>query len=154
MKKQPNSRMCFLCGRENPVGLHLAFYENPETEQVEVNFTVPKEFQGYPGVVHGGIVAAVLDETAGRAVMLGQSDENLMATLRLTLRYRRPTPIETPLIAVGWVERLGSRGAKVAGEIRLSDGTVTAECEATVAPVPEEFNSAWESEKVFWKVDE
>jgi uncharacterized protein (TIGR00369 family) len=154
MKKQPNSRMCFLCGRENPVGLHLAFYENPETEQVEVHFSVPEEYQGYPGVVHGGIVAAVLDETAGRAVMLGQSDDNLMATLRLTLRYRRPTPTETPLTAVGWVERFSRRGARVAGEIRLSDGTVTAECEALVAPVPDEFQTTWETEKVYWKVDD
>jgi uncharacterized protein (TIGR00369 family) len=154
MKKQPSSRMCFLCGRQNPVGLKLDFYEDREAEQVRVEFVVPDEYQGYPGVVHGGIVAAILDETAGRAVMVRGSDEDLFATLRLTVRYRRPTPTGTPLIAVGWVERMGGMGARVAGEIRLPDGTVTAECEATVASVPEEFRTGWEEEKQYWKVYE
>lgn len=154
MRKQPSSRMCFLCGRQNPVGLKLEFYEDAEARQVRAEFTVPDEYQGYPGVVHGGIVAAVLDETSGRAVMLGSSDDNLMATLRLTIRYRRPTPTKTPLIAVGWVERTSGIGARVAGEIRLPDGAVTAECEATVGNVPEEFRAEWEIEKQYWKVYE
>ena len=86
--------------------------------------------------------------------MLDGSDENLMATLRLTIRYRRPTPTETPLTVVGWVERASGVGARVAGEIRLPDGTVTADCEAVVAPVPEEFRARWEPEKPYWKVYE
>ena len=62
--KQPNSRMCFICGLENPVGLHLHIYET-ETEIVESSYVAPPHFQGYPGVVHGGIVAAILDEISG-----------------------------------------------------------------------------------------
>lgn len=136
MRKQPNSRMCFLCGRQNPIGLKLDFYEDPEAGQVRVEFTVSDDYQGYPGVVHGG------------------SDEDLMATLKLTVRYRRPTPTETPLVAVGWVERMSGVGARVAAEIRLSDGTVTAECEATIGNIPEEFRLNWEQEKQYWKVYE
>lgn len=154
MNKQPNSRMCFVCGRQNPIGLKLDFYEDPEARQVRAEFTVPNEYQGYPGVVHGGIIAAILDEVAGRAVLIGGSDEDLMATLRLTIRYRRPTPTSTPLTAVGWVERPGTSRAKVAGEIRLSDGTVTAECESLLARPPEEFRERWETEKPYWKVYE
>ncbi len=154
MDKQPNSRMCFICGRENPVGLHIAFYQDPETQQVRAEVTVPDHYQSYPGVVHGGIVAAILDETAGRAVLLHGSDEMLMATLALNIRYRRPTPVEIPLTAVGWVERIGGVGARVAGEIRLPDGTVTAQCEATLATVPDSFRESWEEEKPYWKVDE
>ena len=154
MKKQPNSRMCFLCGRQNPIGLKLEFYQDLETEQVRAEFTVDDHFQGYPGVVHGGIVAAILDETAGRAVMIRGTDEDLMATLKLTIRYRRPTPTETPLVVVGWVNRKSGIGARVAGEIRLSDGTVTAECEATLADVPDQFLVSWEDEKQYWKVYE
>lgn len=152
MRKQPNSRMCFLCGRQNPVGLKLEFYEDAEAGLVRTEFSVPEEYQGYPGVVHGGIVAAILDETAGRAVMLRGSDENLMATLKLTVRYRRPTPVCTPLTAIGWVEKMSGVGAQVAGEIRLPDGTVTAECEAVLGAVPEEFRARWEPEKPYWKV--
>jgi uncharacterized protein (TIGR00369 family) len=146
--------MCFICGRENPVGLHLAFYEDHEAEQVRIEFTVPDHFQGYPGVVHGGIVAAVLDELSGRSILLHGSDDDLMATLKLEIRYRRPTPTGTPLTGVGWVERLSGSGARVAGEIRLPDGSVTAECKTVLVHVPESFRTDWETEKLYWKVDE
>jgi len=146
--------MCFVCGLQNPVGLKMAFYNDPETGRVQADLIVPDEYQGYPGVVHGGIVAAVLDEVSGRAVMMGGSDENLMATLRLTIRYRRPTPTETPLTAVGWVEHMSGIGARVAGEIRLPDGTVTADCESILTTVPEEFRARWEPEKPYWRVYE
>jgi acyl-coenzyme A thioesterase PaaI-like protein len=152
MQKQPNSRMCFLCGLQNPVGLKLVFYDDPEANQVRTDFAVPDDYQGYPGVVHGGIVAAILDETAGRAVMLGGKDDNLFATLRLTIRYRHPTPTSTPLTALGWVTKKGGVSTKVAGEIRLPDGTVTAECEALLGPVPEGFQTQWEPERPYWKV--
>jgi uncharacterized protein (TIGR00369 family) len=154
LEKQPNSRMCFICGLQNPIGLKLAFYEDAEADQVRAEITVPDEYQGYPGVVHGGIVSAILDEVAGRAIMLRRSDDDLMATLRLTVRFRRPTPTETPLTAVGWVERTSGVGARVAGEIRIPDGTVTAECDAVLADVPEQFYTSWEEEKVYWKVYE
>lgn len=154
MDKQPNSRMCFVCGRQNPVGLKLDFYNDTDAGQVRAEFTIPDEYQGYPGVVHGGIVAAILDEVSGRAVLLDGSDENLMATLRLTIRYRRPTPTRIPLTGVGWVEQVGGVGARVAGEIRLPDGTVTAECEALLAEVPDEFHTRWEEEKSYWRVYE
>ena len=154
MRKQPNSRMCFLCGLQNPVGLKLAFYDDLEAGQVRSEFTVPDEYQGYPGVVHGGIVSAILDETAGRAVMLGGKDDNLFATLRFTIRYRRPTPTNTPLTALGWVTREGGVSTKAAGEIRLPDGTVTAECESLLGPVPDEFETRWAPERPYWKVYE
>jgi uncharacterized protein (TIGR00369 family) len=152
MIKQPSSRNCFVCGRQNPVGLKLTFFEDREEERVQAEVVISEKYQGYPGVVHGGIVAAILDETAGRAVLINGSDEDLMATLRLTIRYRRPTPTETPLKAVGWVEHLGGVGAKVAGEIRLPDGTVTAECESLLVTPPEEFREQWAEEIPYWRV--
>ena len=63
---QPNSRHCFVCGIANPFGLGLRFYQTGLGE-VAAEVTVPEHFQGYPGIVHGGVVAAMLDEIAGRA---------------------------------------------------------------------------------------
>ena len=54
MQKQPNSRYCFLCGLENPVGLKLAFYED-EDNRVLARYVPDEEHQGYPGLMHGGI---------------------------------------------------------------------------------------------------
>jgi uncharacterized protein (TIGR00369 family) len=154
MRKQPNSRNCFVCGRQNPIGLKLDFYQDPQAGQVRAEFTLPEIYQGYPGVAHGGIVAAILDETAGRATLIGASDDNLMVTLKLSVRYRRPTPTGVPLTAVGWVVQPGEQRASVAGEIRLPDGTVTADCEILLAAVPETFRAGWEAEKPYWRVYE
>ena len=65
---QPNSRHCFVCGLENHFGLKLRFIETGPGE-VSAEYTVPDQFQGYPGLVHGGIVTAMLDEVTGRAHM-------------------------------------------------------------------------------------
>jgi uncharacterized protein (TIGR00369 family) len=146
--------MCFICGRQNPVGLKLRFYEDHEARQIKADLTIPDEYQGYPGVVHGGIVSAVLDEVSGRAVMMEGEDDLLLATLRMTVRFRRPTPTESPLTAVGWVERMSGVGAKVAGEIRLADGTVTADCSCLLVEPPAEFREMWQDEIPYWKVDE
>ncbi|MGD2142876.1 MAG: PaaI family thioesterase [Anaerolineae bacterium] len=152
MCQQPTSRMCFVCGRQNPFGLKLQFYEDHVADQVKATVTVPEEYQGYPGVVHGGIVSTILDEVSGRALMLEGGDDSLLATLRMTVRFLCPTPTDTPITAVGWVKQMSGVGAKVAGEIRLPDGSVTAECESLLADPPESVKEAWEHERPYWKV--
>ncbi len=148
---QPTSRMCFVCGRENPVGLHLTFYEDREAAQVKAPLHIPETYQGYPGIAHGGILATILDETSGRAIMLGEEGV-FWVTAKLELRYRRPTPTETPLTAVGWVVERRSRSATVAGEIRLEDGTVTAEATAVVVRPSDRLLEEWKQEQDFWRV--
>jgi acyl-coenzyme A thioesterase PaaI-like protein len=61
MEKQPNSRMCFVCGVDNPIGLHLSFYTDDEGQTV-ARFRPGPEHQGYPGHLHGGIISTLLDE--------------------------------------------------------------------------------------------
>ena len=152
MDKQPSSRTCLLCGRENPIGLKIAWHNDIEARQVRAIVVVPEPFNGYPGVVHGGIVAAILDETAGRAILLDGSAESLMVTLKLEVKYRRPTSTGQPLTAVGWVIRQTEQRAQVAGELRLADGTVTAACEAILVRPSQEFFDRWEPEKKHWRV--
>ena len=152
MDPQPSSRTCFLCGRQNDVSLRMTWYNDTENNQVRSTVTIPEHFNGYPGVVHGGIVAAILDETAGRAVLLDGTDEDLMVTLKLEVRYRRPTPTDEPVTAVGWVLRQTPRRATVAGELRAQDGTVLAQAEAVLARPPAEIVEAWQPELPFWKV--
>lgn len=154
MIKQPTSRTCFMCGRENSHGLKMVWYNNLEANRVEATVTIPEQFNGYPGIVHGGIVAAILDETSGRAVMLDGNFENLFVTLRLNVTYRKPTPTKTPLKAIGWLEYKGNRGMKVAAELVLPDGTVTTECKAVVVRPTGEISESWGPEKKFWRVEE
>ncbi len=150
--KQPNSRMCFICGLENPVGLKMAIYNDLDQKQIFSRVTVPEHFQGYPGVVHGGIIATMLDEVAGRALLIDGNDDNLMVTVKLEVRYRQPTPTQTPLMVIGKIESASGSRAKAHGEIRLLDGTVTAEADLILARPPQDFKDRWENEKEFWKV--
>lgn len=154
MDKQPSSRTCFLCGRQNQVGLKMTWYNDTGARQVKSTVTVPEHFNGYPGFVHGGIIAAMLDETAGRALLLDGDSDRLMVTLKLDVKYRRPTPTGEPLTVVGWMIKHSATRAKVAAELRLADGTVCAECEAVLTRPPEEFFRRWEPEKPYWRVDD
>lgn len=132
----------------------MIWYNNHKLKQVEANVTIPEQFNGYPGIAHGGIIAAILDETAGRAVMLDGDFENLFMTLRLNIIYRKPTPTYKPLKVIGWLEHKGNRGMKVAAKLLLSDGTICAECKAVVIRPNGEIFESWEKEKKFWRVEE
>jgi uncharacterized protein (TIGR00369 family) len=151
MHKQPSSRFCFLCGKENDSGLKMEWKSDTENQRVIARVRVPDHFNGYPGVVHGGIVAAILDETAGRATLL-EDDDNLMVTLKLEITYRQPTPTEEELTVVGWPTRITSRRALVEGELFNQKGEITATCKAVVVRPPEKIKAGWEQEKQYWKV--
>ena len=148
--KQPNSRNCFVCGLGNPDGLQLTFYEQ-EAGQVVAETIVPARFQGYPGVVHGGIVAAMLDEVAMRSAMV---DDHLrfMVTAKMTLRYRKAIPVEQPLRLVGRIERAGGQATTATAELRLPDGSLGADVEAMMVDYPEPLGGAAEFEELGWKV--
>ncbi len=150
---QPTSRMCFVCGRENPVGLHLHFHEDREKKQLIAPINLPAHYAGYPGIAHGGVVATILDEVSGRAINIGKDEERFWVTAKLEIRYRQPTPVETPLTAVGWVVKDRGRIVEVAAEMRLPDGTVTAEAHGVVVQPPDETMAKWVEEKQFWQAD-
>jgi uncharacterized protein (TIGR00369 family) len=152
INKQPNSRGCFLCGRENPVSLKLSWYNEPEEGRVRARVTVPDSHCSYPGLVHGGVVSALLDETGGRAVMIGGDFERLMVAIRLEVEFRRVTPTGVPLELVGWVVREHGSRAEVAAEIRLPDGTVSARSKALLVRPPADVAARFEAERDHWRV--
>jgi acyl-coenzyme A thioesterase PaaI-like protein len=151
---QPTSRFCFVCGRENPVGLKVRWVNDRDAGVVRGAVTVPEHFNGYPGVVHGGIVAALLDETAGRTVLMGGAFDDLMVTLKLEVTYRRPTPTATPLTVIGRLLRRSGSRAEAEAELCLADGSVTAKGKVILAQPPDAMSSLWEPERPFWKVDQ
>jgi uncharacterized protein (TIGR00369 family) len=151
--RQPSSRTCFLCGRDNPVGLKMVWENHREEGEIRASVTVPEQFNGYPGVVHGGILAAILDETAGRAILLEGGPEDLMVTAKLEVDYRCPTPTGTPLLAVGRVVERSVKRAQTRGEIRLPDGTVSARATVWLARPPKGILASWEAERQHFRVD-
>ncbi|MCI0394201.1 MAG: PaaI family thioesterase [Chloroflexi bacterium] len=150
--RQPNSDNCFVCGRKNPRGLYVAFYDNGQDE-VMAEYTIPDVYQGYPGIVHGGIVAAILDEAVGRVAMIGDH-HHFMMSVRLEVKYRQPVPTRTPLRIVGRAVRLRGRLGKAVGEITLPDGALAAEAEMTLADVPAELLANADLQALGWRLDE
>jgi acyl-coenzyme A thioesterase PaaI-like protein len=151
--KQPNSRMCLICGLENPVGLHLHIYET-EPGVVESTYTAPDHFQGYPGVLHGGIVAALIDELGGRAHMGGDAQNpRFMFTAKLEVRYRKNVPIGKPLKIVGRAGRSKTRSAEAwAGIYDAETNDLLAEGSTLLINVPDEQFDKSRLGELGWRV--
>jgi len=148
MQKQPNSRLCFVCGMENPIGLKAFFYDD-DNGRVIVKFTPRQEHQGYPGFVHGGIITALMDEAIGRVVT---SLDIWAVTAKLELKFRQPVPLGEELTIIGEMIRLRSRSFEARGELRLADGAVAVEGYGVYIRLPEEEIEKRRSELGFWEV--
>ena len=124
------ARLCFGCGSENPRGLGMRF--RLEDGRAVAEFTPPAYLQGYPGHVHGGGVATMLDEAMGWAVY----GRGIWAvTARMTMRFRRPVPRGKPLTIGGWVTRDRGRFLELRSELRSDGGALLAEAEGIFARV-------------------
>ncbi len=127
IKKQPNSKLCFVCGMENMFGIKAKFYEN-ENEELEVYFTPGEFHQGYPNRLHGGIAASILDEAIGRAIQI--FDRNIWSvTTDLKIKYRNPLPLDGELKAVCRITRNTRLLFEGSGEIYTTDGKVAVSAE-------------------------
>jgi acyl-coenzyme A thioesterase PaaI-like protein len=124
-RKQPSSGMCLVCGTRNDAGLHASFYEVDGGELVAL-FTPREQHQSYPGRLHGGLITAMLDETIGRAVMIGCAEEVWGVTMEFTTRFKKPVPLDVELKVVGRIVRQEGRVFEGTGEILLPDGEVAA----------------------------
>jgi acyl-coenzyme A thioesterase PaaI-like protein len=140
----------------NPIGLKIIF--EGDGARVWANFTANEEHQGYPGVLHGGITFALLDEVIGRAAMELDESSPWMMTARAEMRYRKPVPIGEELTLVGQITRVRSRAVEGMGEIRLSDGSVAVEATAMYVRVPmslaEQMKDRMAKEMQDWRVVE
>lgn len=148
---QPNSRQCFVCGVANPVGLKLHFFETAPGE-VTAECTLPEQYQGYPGVAHGGIVAAMLDEVSGRAFMRSGDKPRFMYTARLEVRYRQNVPVGKPIRVVGKRGKDRGRMATASGAIYDEAGNLLAECQSLLVDVPANSLQSLDLKAVGWKV--
>jgi acyl-coenzyme A thioesterase PaaI-like protein len=150
VNKQPNSDNCFVCGIKSAVGLRLVFEDDGESV-VQSRFEIPSALQGYPGIAHGGVVAAALDEAMGRVAMI-KTPNRFTMTVRMEVTYRQPVPVETPVSVIGAVVKLRGRVVQARGELRLADGSVAVEAEATLVDVPGGMFTEGRFDALGWRV--
>ena len=122
---------CFACGEKNPIGLHLSF--NFDGERIFTKKILPKEFQGYDGTAHGGILSTMLDETMCKFISAKYNEKAV--TGRLEIRYKYPTPVNQELKITAWQENHRKNIISMRATVETLDGTVTAEATAKFALV-------------------
>lgn len=130
ISKQRNSRMCFICGMDNPVGLKAPFY-NMEDGSVMTLFQYNAEHQSFPERVHGGLAATMLDELGLRALWTKSGEDIFGVTMSLTVKYRKPVPYNEDLIGRGIVLKETSQFATMKTEIYDLKGLLLANAEVS-----------------------
>ena len=136
---------------DNQYGLKLQFYSDGDQRSI-CEYNIPAQFQGFPGIAHGGIVTSILDEALVRAFMA--SDPNrFMYTAKLTVRFRKQVPTEQPLKIEGEVVKDRGRMAESKAKIFGPDGELLAEAEALVVALGEEMQLE-QLDELGWKVYE
>lgn len=114
---------CFVCGRDNPEGLCLCFVVDEEARTIETEWVPRGVHQGYAGIVHGGLVATILDEAVGKlSVSLGMPG----VTAEMAVRFLKPVPPGRPLRVRGRITEVRRRILVGQSEAILTDGNVAA----------------------------
>ena len=128
ISKQKNSKMCIICGMDNPIGLKAQFY-NMEDKNVMTIFKFKEEYQSFPQRVHGGIIATMLDELGLRALWAKSSEDDFGVTLSMNVKYRKPVPYNEVLIGKGLVQKETSKFVTIETEIFDKKGNLLANAE-------------------------
>ncbi|MDH4211445.1 MAG: PaaI family thioesterase [candidate division WOR-3 bacterium] len=149
--KQPNSKMCLVCGMKNPLGLKTFFYET-ETKELIAVFKPCEEHQSYPNRLHGGIAAAILDETIGRAILMHHDEEVWGVTIEIKTRFKKPMPLDGEITVIGRITKEGSRFFEGTGELILSDGEIAATAEGKYLKLPLDEIADFDREENEWRV--
>ncbi len=114
---------CFVCGLKNPNGLKLSFEIDKEKQTLKTTFVASPTFQGWDGIVHGGIISTLLDEAMAKLVFeLGFQS----ITASLEIRFKKPAPILEPLQIFGTISEMSKRMIRAKAHVAKEDGTILA----------------------------
>jgi uncharacterized protein (TIGR00369 family) len=121
-----DDKYCFICGSCNPDGLQLNF--QVENNKSFCKLQIAEKFQGWQNIVHGGILASLLDEAAIYACR--EISMNLV-TAEITVKYHKPVPTGKELEVIGEVTEQRSKLLIASSKIVL-DGQIMASAVAKI----------------------
>ena len=124
---------CFVCGKHNPNGLQLTFQLDAETGIAQSEFVPQPKHQGYGGIVHGGILAALMDEVMANCLWLKGIP---VVTAKMSLRYRDPVPVGERLLIYGRVVQERGKTAQAEAWLTTDDDTRLVEATGTFFKLP------------------
>ena len=118
-----DDHFCFVCGTRNPDGLRIRF-EYPEAGLCRAVYTPPRKYQGWHGILHGGIISTLLDEAMAHAA--GGADRSVRGggavTAEMTVRFKKPVPIGRPAFLEGRVVSVKGRVIECASTLKDAAG--------------------------------
>jgi uncharacterized protein (TIGR00369 family) len=115
---------CWICGEKNPDGLQLKFDLNKTAKTLQTSFIPTETYQGYDGIVHGGILSALLDEAMAKlAFELGYN----AVTAMLNVRFKSLAKVKEKLTIRGKITQANRRLVLAKATIHKEDGTLIAE---------------------------
>jgi uncharacterized protein (TIGR00369 family) len=141
MLELPHTAGCLVCGRQNPIGLHLHLYVDEATGAVETHFTPAAQHIGFEGIIHGGILATVLDEAmVWAATWRGR---RFCVCGEMTIRFRKPAEVGRPLIVRASVSSVRGRMTQTAGEITDQARDIVCTAEGKYLALPPDRHEAF-----------
>jgi uncharacterized protein (TIGR00369 family) len=145
MKVLPHTHSCFVCGESNAIGLNLRF--ETDGRMVQTRFTPRPEHIGFKGVVHGGIIASLLDEVMVWACAV--QTRRFAYCAELTVRYLSPLKPGEEVIAFGELAvNRRDRIFEAKGELRNPAGNILASGTGKYLPIKDAVVSEMETELV------
>jgi beta-phosphoglucomutase len=123
LNAEDSARVCFACGRENPIGLKLKPVH--DGDRVRAEFTPGEFHQGWNDAIHGGILYTLLDEVSAYAMLCHGVEFGV--TAKSEIRFKQAALVNQPIQASAWITRATSRLVETHGVLTLKDDTVIAE---------------------------
>ncbi|HPM03990.1 MAG: PaaI family thioesterase [Candidatus Cloacimonetes bacterium] len=130
---EPVFKNCFVCGQDNPIGLKLNFQYNENTAWCF--WETHSDYEGYPGIIHGGIISTLLDEVMAKTILSGGQTA---VTTELNIKYKKPA--------------LVNKKYKVTGTILYQKKRMI-ECSAIMSEADDDKHIIAEAKATYWKID-
>ncbi len=119
---------CFVCGQGNPVGLKAVFEIDRGRRTARSRVIIPKQFQGWQSIVHGGVVTSLLDEAA---IYVCRTLGEQFVTAEISVKFKKPVPVECEIEVRGELIKQNRRILHVQSWLEW-DGEVLAEAASKV----------------------
>ena len=119
----PGYTNCFVCGKDNPIGLNIVFFR--DQNKIKAEFIPESKHQGFKGIVHGGILSSILDEIMGRTAIITR--DVMTMTVEINIKYRKKALVGEKIIFAAQMTKDLGRMIEAQAEARSEDGTLLTE---------------------------
>lgn len=127
MSQFSDNDFCFVCGKKNPRGLQLDFRYDKESDRVTAEIRFPEYFQGWAGIVHGGLVSTSLDEIMVKAA---EAKGLVCVTAEMTVEFKKPAPTNSTFFLIGRVTGMRHKLVFTEGLLKDQNDTTIASARA------------------------